>query len=70
MPTAFEKLIKILKLEQEQGYQNRAVIGGLEKFAEVWAQEARSEAHDTMLANQIDKIGDQLRQYAGETEDQ
>ena len=28
MPTAFEKLEKILKLEQSQGHKNTAVIGG------------------------------------------
>ena len=44
MVSAFEKLTKILTLEQEQGYRNRAVIGGLEKFASYWQNEARQEA--------------------------
>ena len=29
MPSALETLVKILKLEREQGYKNTAVIGGL-----------------------------------------
>ena len=69
MPTAFEKLIKILKLEQEQGYHNRAVIGGLEKFAEVWTQEAKAEAQDKVPPGQIEEIAGQLGQYPGETEE-
>jgi len=32
MPSSIEKLLKILKLEAELGYENRAVVGGLEKF--------------------------------------
>ena len=32
MASAFERLAKILDLERKNGYKNRAVIGGLEKF--------------------------------------
>jgi len=34
MPTAYDRLRRILLLEQEQGYRNRAVIGGLDAFLE------------------------------------
>lgn len=44
MPTALEKLIKILKLEKQQGFNNTAVIGGLQAYADNWAVEARNEA--------------------------
>jgi len=44
MEPAFEKLTKILALEKEQGYQNRAVIGGLGKLAPFWRREASTEA--------------------------
>ncbi len=46
MPGAFERLSKILALEKRQGYRNKAVIGGLDKFAARWEQDARQEAPD------------------------
>ncbi len=39
-PTAFEKLAKILKLEVDTGYRDKAMIGGLARYAERWEQEA------------------------------
>jgi len=44
MPSAMEKLIKILRLEQQNNYSNRAVIGGLQAYAENWSAEAHQEA--------------------------
>lgn len=44
MPSALETLVKILKLEQSTGYQDKAVIGGLHSFAENWATEAHKQA--------------------------
>jgi len=43
MRSSIEKLYKILKLEAEFGFNNKAVVGGLEKLSETWAGEARSE---------------------------
>ncbi len=43
LPGAFERLSKILALEKRQGYRNKAVIGGLDKFAARWEQDARHE---------------------------
>ena len=43
LPGAFERLSKILALEKRQGYRNKAVIGGLDKFAARWEQDARQE---------------------------
>ena len=63
MPTAFEKLHKILRLEQSQGYRDRAVIGGLEKFAEVWQNEAQAEAQDESLDKQVSEIAGLLDGY-------
>lgn len=40
MPTVVEILWKFLKLESETGFENRAVIGGLEKFLPTWNQGA------------------------------
>ncbi len=44
MPSALEKLVKILKLEQNTGCQNKAVIGGLSGFGPVWSAEAHTQA--------------------------
>jgi ATP-dependent DNA helicase RecG len=63
MPAAFEKLEKILKLEQNQGYRDRAVIGGLQSFAQVWQEEARAEIQDQAQIAQLDYIADQLALY-------
>lgn len=42
--SAFDRLNKVLSLEQQQGYRNKAVIGGLDKFAARWQQDAEREA--------------------------
>ena len=65
MPTAFDKLIKILRLEQSQGFHNRAVIGGFEGYAEVWRQEALHETQDQGKIEQIHEMADLLLRYAG-----
>ena len=44
MPSALETLVKILKLEREQGCKNSAVIGGLAAFSEKWSQDAHTQA--------------------------
>jgi ATP-dependent DNA helicase RecG len=69
MPAAFEKLEKILKLEQTQGYRDRAVIGGLQSFAKVWQEEARAEIQDQAQIAQLDHIADQLACYKDADQD-
>ncbi len=64
MLSAFEKLRKILKLEQEQHYRNHAVIGGLEKLAPVWEKEASAQAQDEAQRQQVQEIAGRLAQYA------
>jgi ATP-dependent DNA helicase RecG len=44
MPSALETLVKILKLERDQGYKNTAVIGGLAAFSQKWTQDAHAQA--------------------------
>lgn len=60
MPSSIEKLLKILKLEVELGYENRAVVGGLEKFLPVWENEARSSNIDKDL---IQNVSDKINTY-------
>ena len=42
-PPAYEKLYKILKLEADTNYRDKAMIGGLSQFATRWQQEAGSD---------------------------
>lgn len=44
MSTAIDKLRRILVLEQELLYKDKAVIGGLEPYLVHWSREARSKA--------------------------
>ncbi|NDJ84683.1 MAG: hypothetical protein GYB66_02250, partial [Chloroflexi bacterium] len=57
MPSAVETLVKILRLEQETGYKNSAVIGGLEAYAPNWVLEARQQAK----TDQQHALADELR---------
>jgi ATP-dependent DNA helicase RecG len=46
MQTPAESLLKFLRLEIEKKYDNRAVIGGLEKVLPAWQAEARARKFD------------------------
>lgn len=46
MSQAFENLERILKLEKQQGYQNKAVVGGFAKFVSYWYDQASAESVD------------------------
>jgi ATP-dependent DNA helicase RecG len=60
MPSSVEKLLKFLKLEEERGFDNRAVVGGLDKIIPSWENEARIEHLDNAF---IQKVVEQLTQY-------
>jgi ATP-dependent DNA helicase RecG len=68
MLATFETLYKILQLEKEQGYRNRAVIGGLEKFIANWYDNAHREATAQNRQALVDEIVGLLRDYATITE--
>lgn len=71
MDPAFEKLQKILKEERNRGYNNKAVIGGLDKFAEHWHSEAvRAAKGDRARLQTLDEVLQLLREYSqtGEVE--
>jgi ATP-dependent DNA helicase RecG len=63
LPSALEKLVKILKLEREQGYKNTAVIGGLRAFSEKWTQEAHTQARKPEHHVLVDELGNLLHRY-------
>ncbi len=62
----FEKLEKILILEEQKGYTDRAVIGGLGKFSTLWHKEARETAHDPFLIRLIEETVSLLEKYSEE----
>ena len=53
MSDAFSRLLKVLALERKQEYRNKAVIGGLDKFASRWESDARAEASNPVAVNEI-----------------
>jgi ATP-dependent DNA helicase RecG len=61
MKPSLDKLQKFLKLEAERGYDNRAVVGGLERILGMWEAEARAESLPEDL---IQLVGERLRSYA------
>ena len=60
MFSSVAKLQKFFKLEVERGYDNRAVVGGLDKILPSWENEARSNQLDETT---IQTIIDGLRSY-------
>ncbi len=63
MPSALETLVKILKLEREQGCKNSAVIGGLGAFSEKWTQDAHTQARKPEHHLLVDELGILLKKY-------
>ena len=71
MPSALETMVKILKLERDQGAKNTAVVGGLGAFVESWQPQAREQARRAEQHILIDEIVDTLSKYEGlEDEDE
>lgn len=63
MPSALETLVKILKLEREQGCKDSAVIGGLAAFGEKWEKDAHTQARKPEHHLLVDELTGLLRQY-------
>jgi ATP-dependent DNA helicase RecG len=61
MPSPIEKLIKFFKLEINRNYDNRAVVGGLEKIVPMWENEARADQIDPQV---IQFVSERLNRYA------
>jgi len=64
METAFKTLQKILRQEQKLGYKNKAVIGGLESYANNWLVMALKEASTKNERLAIEKITIALKKYS------
>jgi len=63
MPSALETLVKILKLEREQGCNNTAVIGGFAAFSQNWVKDARGQARRPEHHMLVDELVNLLQQY-------
>jgi ATP-dependent DNA helicase RecG len=71
MPSALETLVKILKLERQQGYKNNAVIGGLAAYGENWKENAHQQARKPehhWLVNELTDLFGQYEQIEERTE--
>ncbi len=64
MVSAFDKLRKVLFLERELDYRNKAVIGGLDKFVSTWYQEAREESSDPESLRLVEEVVASLGAYS------
>lgn len=61
MLPALQKLQKFIKLEAERGYDNRAVLGGLDKIIPLWQQEAHENGVPEPLIQEVTRC---LERYA------
>jgi len=61
MTSAIEKLDKILQLEQEQNFRDKAVIGGLARYADAWRGQAQDESYSEIW---VEDIAKQLQDYS------
>ncbi|MBE0696917.1 MAG: hypothetical protein IH586_08330, partial [Anaerolineaceae bacterium] len=62
MLSSVDKIQKFFKLEIERGFDNRAVVGGLDKILPAWENEAReNRLHDEI----IQVVLEGLRSYPG-----
>lgn len=67
MPPPFDKLERILVLEKKMGCTDRAVIGGLARFATLWHNEARQATEDPFLIRLIEETVALLQGYSEES---
>ena len=64
MPSALETLVKILKLEREQGCKDTAVIGGLSAFSASWVKDAHAQARKPEHHLLVDELQQLMQGYA------
>jgi ATP-dependent DNA helicase RecG len=63
MDRALKRLGRVLDLEKQQGYQNKAVVGGIRQFAAFWVGQAEEEAIDEADKALVQQIGEVLSGY-------
>src|SRR5690606_11352892 len=63
MSRAFKRLERVLRLEQSQGYQNKAVVGGIRQFVTFWVNQAREEELDEADKALVEQTAELLADY-------
>lgn len=63
MSRSFSRLQSVLDLEVQQGYQNKAVVGGIRQFAVYWVNQAREEAQDDQDHFLVEQVAEVLSGY-------
>lgn len=63
MLPSFDRLNKMLTQERRLGYQNKAILGGIEKLAPNWAKDALEEATSDEERQFIEEIRQDLIRY-------
>ncbi|MCI0393578.1 MAG: ATP-dependent DNA helicase RecG [Chloroflexi bacterium] len=63
MTRAFTSLERVLQLESNQGFQNKAVVGGIRQFAAFWVSQAREEAVDEADRAFVEQTAELLMDY-------
>jgi ATP-dependent DNA helicase RecG len=63
MTGAFKRLGRVLKLERKQGYQNKAVVGGMRQLAAFWVTQAREESVDEADRAFVEQVAEVLTAY-------
>ncbi len=63
MARAFSRLERVLDLEAQQGYQNKAVVGGIRQFTLFWVEQAREEAVDEADKAFVEQTSEVLMEY-------
>jgi ATP-dependent DNA helicase RecG len=64
MSRSFKRLESVLKLEADQGYQDKAVVGGIAQFVTYWVTQARQEAIDEADRAFVEQTAEVLAHYA------
>lgn len=63
MSKSFKRLESVLNLEAQQGYLNKAVVGGIQQFATFWVDQARQEAVDEADKALVEQVAEVLMEY-------
>jgi len=63
MLSPFDTLHKILSQEKQRGYDNKAVVGGLDRLSDTWAERAATQVDSAEEHALIEEIAELLRGY-------
>ncbi len=64
MGLSFNRLERVIDLEAKQGFQDKAVVGGIRQFAAYWVSQAREEAADEADLALVEQIAETLSEYS------